>query len=485
MSGPATCAYAHDVSGDRFDDVDGDEWRCPHGTHADTDRCVFHQPVRSLSERGVSAERVGEAIVDIVESDGGENRLFGAVCPGIDLEYAVVDGETTHPIDLRESWILGGVECYNCRFANVVRFNGSVFESRAVFEDGNFAASAIFTGAEFRGPVSFNLTTFRRWVDLKDVTFRDEAVFRAASFEKGLFGVGVTFRGAADFMNTEFGSVANFYDATFERGGLFPSATFGGDAKFTASDLGAPVAVGTSLADDPSLEDSDLPYREGEIPETCLVFTSGICVGDIQRADATADSRILLGDIDLRGDVELRELTASGGGSVAVDFQNVDAVSGVIEATGDHVFDFGGSVVGDVTLEGAASAEADLERFRFENAVFDGFDFGAYRALFDRLEWRLHGDDGATPTERENTYLRAKNGAVEVGENTAAREFHFREMLNRGRSYRLAAFGGSGPEHREVNGRARLRFARKWLSNQVLRYTCGYGERGSDSRGSG
>ena len=476
MSEAAACAYVHDVSGDRFDDVDGGAWACPREALPDTDHCVFHQPVRALSERGVTAERVGAAIVDVVES-GTENRLFGAVCPGIDLEYAVVDGETTHPIDLRESWILGDVECHNCRFANVVRFDGSVFESRAAFEDGSFGASARFTGVEFRGPVSFNLTAFRRWADLEDATFRDEAVFRGAAFEKGLFGVGVTFRGAADFMNAEFHSVANFYEARFERGGLFSSATFRGDAKFTASELGAPVAVGTNFVDDPSLAGSSLPYSDGAIPGTCLVLTSGVCVGDVQLADATAESRILLRDVDLRGDVELRELTARGDGPVTVDFQNVDAVSGVIEVAGDHAFDFGGSVVGDVLLEGAASAEPDLERFRFENAVFDGFDFGAYRSLFDRLEWRLHGDDEATPAERENTYLRAKNGAVDVGENTAAREFHFREMLNRGRSYRRAAFGAGDSDRREADGRARLRFARKWLSNQVLRYTCGYGER--------
>lgn len=479
MSGAAGCAHVHDVSGDRFDDIDGDAWRCPYDTHADTDYCVFHQPVRSLSERGVSAERIGKAIVDVVESgDGSENRLFGAVCPGIDLEYAVVDGETTHPIDLRESWLLGDVECYNCRFANVVRFDGSVFESRAVFEDGSFAASASFTGVEFRGPVSFNLTAFRRWADLKDATFRDEACFRGAAFEKGLFGVGVTFREAADFMNADFDSVANFYDATFERGGLFSSATFHGDAKFTASDLRAPVAVGTNFADDPSLADSDLPYRDATIPETCLVLSSVRCVGDLQLADTTAESRILVSDVDLRGDVELREMAAASGDPITVDFRNVDSVSGVIEVTGNHAFDFDGSVLGDVLLEGVASADTDLERFRFENAVFDGFDFGAYRSLFDRLEWRLHDDDdGTTPAERENTYLRAKNGAVEVGENTAAREFHFREMLNRGRSYRRAAFGRDDSDRGDTDGAARLRFARKWLNNQVLRYTCGYGER--------
>jgi len=478
MTEAAACAYVHDVSGDRFDDVDGDAWRCPHDAHADTDYCVFHQPIRSLSERGVSAERLGAAIVDVVESGAAdENRLFGAVCPGIDLEYAVVDGETTRPVDLRESWILGGVECYNCRFENVVRFDGSVFESRAVFEGGSFAASASFAGVEFRGPVSFNLTAFRRWADLKDATFRDEACFRGAAFEKGLFGVGVAFRGAADFMNAEFDSVANFYDATFERGGLFSSATFRGDAKFTGSDLGAPVGVGTNFVDDPSLADSELPYRDGTIPETCLALSSVRCVGDLQLAGTTVESRVLVTDVDLQGDVELREVTAASGDRVTVDFRNVDSVSGVIEVTGGHAFDFGGSVLGDVLLEGAASADPDLERFRFENAVFEGFDFGAYRSLFDRLEWRLHDGDETTPAARENTYLRAKNGAVEVGENAAAREFHLREMLNRGRSYRRAAFGASDSDRGDIGGRARLRFARKWLRNQVLRYTCGYGER--------
>lgn len=476
MSGGESCEYAHDVGGERFDDIDGDAWRCPHDRHANTDYCVFHQPIRSHPVRGVSAERIGEAIVEVVESDEvDENRLFGAVCPGIDLEYAVVDGETTQPIDLRESRLLGPVECYNCRFANVVRFDGSVFESRAVFEDGTFAASASFSDVEFRGPVAFNLTSFRRWADVKDATFREEACFRGASFEKGLFGVGVAFGGAADFMNAEFDSVANFYDATFERGGLFSSATFHGDAKFTACEFGAPVAVGTNFVDDPSLADSELPYRDEAVPETCLALSSARCVGDLQLAETTAESRIVVADVDLRGDVELRGMESVSGDPIVVDFRDVDSVSGAIEITDHHVFDFGGSVLGDVRLERVESAEPDLDSFRFENTVFEGFDFGAYRSLFDRLEWRLHGDDDATPSERENTYLRAKNGAIAVGENAAAREFHFRELLNRGRSHRRSAFGSADSVGGGVGGR--LRFARKWLSNQVLRYTCGYGER--------
>jgi uncharacterized protein YjbI with pentapeptide repeats len=476
MGEPEPCAYAHDVSGERFDDVDGDAWRCPRDRHADTDYCVFHQPVRSLSAPDLSADRIGEAVVEVVESDATDrNRFFGAVVPGLDLEYATVDGETTHPIDFRESWLLGPVECYNCRFANVVRFDGAVFESRAVFEDGTFAASASFAEATFRGPVAFNLTGFRRWADVKDATFHDEASFRGAAFEKGLFGVGVEFRDAADFMNARFDSVANFYDAAFERGGLFSSATFRGDAKFTACDLGAPVAVGTNFVDDPSLTDSELPYRDGAIPETCLVVSSTRCVGDLQLADASPESGILIADAELRGDVELRDMDAPSDGPITVDFRNVDAVSGTIEVTEHHAFDFSGCVLGDVRLERVDAADPDLGRFRFENAVFEGFDFGAYRSLFDRLEWRLHGEE-ASPSERENTYLRAKNGAIEVGANTAAREFHFRELLNRGRSHRRSAFGAAGPEETAPAG-SRARFARKWVTNQVLRYTCGYGER--------
>jgi uncharacterized protein YjbI with pentapeptide repeats len=474
MSGAERCAYTHDVSGERFDDVDGDAWRCPHDPYAETDYCVFHQSVRSLSDGDISAERVGEAVVEVVDADGA-NKVFGAVCPGLDLEYAVVDGGTTRPIDFRESWLLGPVECYNCRFTNVVRFDGSVFESRAVFEDGTFAASASFSDVAFRGPVAFDLTAFRRWAELKDATFHDEASFRGASFEEGLFGVGVEFRDAADFMNAAFDSVANLYDATFERGGLFSSAVFRGDAKFTACDLGAPVAVGTNFVDDPSLADSELPYQDGTIPGTCLVLSSARCVGDLELAETSAQSGVTVTDAELRGDVELRNMDAASDDPITVDFRNVDSVSGVIAITDHHEFDFGGSVLGDVRLEQVDAVDPDFGRFRFENTVFDGFDFGAYRSLFDRLGWQLHGDD-ALPSARENTYLRAKNGAIEVGENTAAREFHFREMLNRGRSHRRSAFGATNSD-RDGSVPSRLRFARKWATNQVLRYTCGYGER--------
>ncbi|WP_435067593.1 pentapeptide repeat-containing protein [Haloplanus sp. C73] len=475
MSGAQSCAYTHDVSA--FDDIEGAEWGCPHDRYGDSDTCIFHQPIRALDS--VTPEQVGTALEAVVETaDAERHRILGARCPGLDLRHTVVDGGSNHPIDLREAWFLGRVDCENCRIAHALRFDRAVFETLATFEDSIFEANTSFAGVEFRADADFNLVTFRRWANFEATTFRGEARFRASVFRSGIFGIGVTFRDAADFMSAQFEGVANLYDATFDNGGLFASTTFEGDAKFIKSDFRGPVAVGENFVDDPALADTALPYRDGVITDTALVISSSTCVGDLELDDVTTDDRLLVTDTTLDGDIELRGASTATAETVDVALWDVETVSGVLELAPGLHFDFGDSVLEQVDFQGVERIGPNLRRLDFENAVFDGFDFGAYRELFERLEWRIH-TDGTTPSERENTYLRAKNGAIDVGENTAAREFHYRELVCRGESHRrrLTEWDRGDDESRLAFARRKSHAARKLCSNLLLRTTCGYGER--------
>lgn len=77
-----------------------------------------------------------------------------------------------------------------------------------------------------------------------------------------------------------------------------------------------------------------------------------------------------------------------------------------------------------------------------------------------------------TPGQLENTYLKSKNGANDIGDNTAAAEFFLNEMRYRRAKYaNLVRMSGSTA--------STLQLGLKWLSNAVLDVSCGYGERPS------
>jgi hypothetical protein len=64
--------YVHDTAG-RFDDLDGDEWRCPHPA-SESDRCVFH-----ANPGGVPAADRRDALLDAVADATPGDRVPAAV----------------------------------------------------------------------------------------------------------------------------------------------------------------------------------------------------------------------------------------------------------------------------------------------------------------------------------------------------------------------------------------------------------------------
>jgi hypothetical protein len=140
-----------------------------------------------------------------------------------------------------------------------------------------------------------------------------------------------------------------------------------------------------------------------------------------------------------------------------------------IPETNPPLYDFREVTIGDVTF---ASERTDIfDHIDLVGADFDRFDFSKYKDSF-RGNWSLHSRRRAySPGTLERTYLKAKNGANQIGDNSTAAEFFIREMKYRRRGYRNE-ITNSG-----MGLRTRFLAVGKWFVNWIFNISCGYGER--------
>lgn len=449
----ADCGYSHDVSGERFDDIDGSEWVCSRPAASGLDRCTFHAPPERVD--GELQGRIRAA----VRGEDGPIRLIGADIASLDLDYAIVGGASNHPIDLREATVEGAL---SLRFATVerpIRLEGARLAGRVDFEDAIFTRRVDLGRATFEGVVSFRMTDFESWVDVREATFERPVYARVARFQRGIYGVDATFHDAADFLNATFDDVANFYRATFHHGAIFDRTTFEGNAQFIEATLHEPAVKLESASGSPR-------SAAEEMTGVALSVDGATCNRDLRLTDTTVDGDVQFTDSDLDRDLRCRGVTATD--SIVVDCTGSSVVSGSV--TGDDgriTYDLTDATLGDVTID----EDTSVEVFRFDETTFDGFDFSAYKQTLANRDWQLHDPTvEADPERRENLYLRAKNGAKEIGESRGAGEFFVREMRYRRVGHRQRIGKSDGAV-------ATLRAAGSWTANVALELTCGYGER--------
>jgi hypothetical protein len=449
----AECGYTHDVSAERFEDIPDDTWTCSRDAVADG-RCVFHADPDAVSEEAVS-----EAFVEAVATEKGPLRLVGAHLGSVSLDYAILDGPSNHPIDLRETEIEGTLSARYVTVKRPLRLDGAHLHGRVDFEDATFTRRVDFGGATFEDRVSLRLGDFESWLDIRETDFHGPVYMRVATFRRGIYGVDATFHAAADFLNTRFADVANFYRATFRRGAIFDSSTFEGNAQFYEATIDAPAVKLDSASGSPR---SERERREG----VALSLDGATCERDLRLSGATLGGDVAFTDSDLGRDLECGHVSTADG--AVVDCSGTAVVSGEIAASdGAVTYDLSRATVGELDLVD----DAAFDVFRFDETTFSGFDFGAYKRDLAARGWRLHDSGADHPPERlENLYLRAKNGANEIGETRASAEFFIHEMSYRRLAHRERAMAGDGLRER-ASGLA------GWLSNAALRLTCGYGER--------
>ena len=401
-------------------------WSCPHEAPAGADYCLFHQPVDEKDDRVVR-----DALLAKLDEVGREPKQFiGARFGTLDLDHVILECRDNHRIDLRHA-----------RFEGEANLRYAIVRQPLSLEGARFRQRPICTEATFEGEVY-----------LGKARFEAPARFVEADFSAGVWGYKTTFV-EANFHMARFGGPVDFSEATFRKA-HFREAAFETVVRFELATFSHATFSGSRFGDRVYFDGATVPER-------------------VNLQKTAVDASASFEDLDLTSDsccVDLNEATLPDGRLYLPD-------------DGTLVYDLTDARLGDVELAEADPPSDLFDHFRFLYTTFDGFDFGNYREALHAADWRLHDvievpelDCRALPPsdgDLEGTYLKAKNGANEIGDTKAAAEFFRREMLYRREQYRPTVMD------RSEDLRTRVAAAGRWGANTLLNLTAGYGERPS------
>jgi uncharacterized protein YjbI with pentapeptide repeats len=440
------CSYRFEAESDTPPQLERyDGWQCDRETHGDADRCIFH-----LSREEKDSEAVTRQFLAEIRTEGRPSKTFiGAVFDHLDLSYASVDGPDNYPLvlhaadfgrlSLRKATVthglrfidanVGKLNCFDAEFRQYVQLEDSIVGDPE-FDEARFESDFSLSRSVLTGFARFRRGRFERDLLLRDTeldatrTNTDSDARRSPDF-----GHGEDFRKYDDF-GSEFDfenvSVAGRLDAT--------RTVVRGDLSLAGARLEAARLVDTTLRGD--LGVSDCTLREVEVE-------------------------------------------AIDGDRPTLELDGVRIDEGTIRLDDETRVCFRDAVLSDVTFDAQGSSRT-FEGVRFVDAEFDGFDFAAYSADLAADEWAIHRFDAdeasvaddLSPSEGVSTYLRAKNGTNQVGDNSAAAGFFINEM-----QYRRARYRQTSRETEDIQGK--LVWQGKRTANVMLDLSSGYGERPS------
>lgn len=405
---------------------DGEVWECPHESDDGFDHCPFHRPVTEKDP-----ERVRDAFLDSIDEPGAEPKQFvGARFGELDLDHEIIECRDNHMIDLRHAQFEGETSWWYTIVRQPITFSGARFLTRPIFTETEFASEVYCHKTRFEEP------------------------FRCleTEFGAGLWGINARFT-EANFHNATFGGPVDLSEATFERA-HFRGAHFETTARFKLATFDHASFSGARFGERLYLDQATVPAK-------------------VSMSKVTVDELISFEDPDL--DEE----------TCCIDLSQTVIPDGRLHLPdeGTLVYDLTDATLGDVTLADDNQPGDLFDYYRFLYTTFDGFDFGSYRDVLHAAEWRIHDvvevpelNPRASPPsdgDLESTYLKAKNGANDIGDTKAAAEFFRQEMLARRDQYVPTVRDGS------EDLRTRLTAAGRWGANTLLNVTAGYGERPS------
>jgi hypothetical protein len=424
------------------------------------------------------------------------------ICATVDGSVALDNARFAGRCNLAKAELDGGVSADRVTVDGLLSFERATVSDTVTAENADVGGQTTFDGAEVGGVV-----------ELTNVVFDGSVTFTQTIFTSDVTFDGSVFRSAVDFSSVE-ADIASFADCTFA------VATF---QEIDAETLSfADATVETNLDLEAAAVTAALSLSGAAVNGCCdlskATLPSG---GDFEdatigalRAKRTAagDTLGFVGTIIEEGTFFEVDLPPSAG---RIDFARGELQSGrIIFRDTPAVFDFTDSTIGNVLIEGG---EDCFDYLRLVQTSFEGFEFSRHKDELETAGWKLHGlvedaavpeqdydpqevPDGGTKSSREavtaadlkhastdgpdrhrsvddllpgrleNTYLKAKNGANDIGDNSAAAEFFLREMYYRRVKYtrllRATPLSRSSP-----------RLASKWIGNMLLNVSCGYGER--------
>ncbi|WP_049984833.1 pentapeptide repeat-containing protein [Halobellus rufus] len=477
--------------------------------------------LESVFEDNLEFQRADfEADFDLSGAEIGGHGLFEDLSVGGAMGFSRVD-------------VAGRAQFERSRFHNncwVVRtvigegvdFDATTFESRLLFrQSGVGGARAQFAGATFEDEADFSDTIFARGADfsetqflghaeLQPVYFGGETTFSDSKFEQNASFLTSRFDGDVYCRRSVFEKDANFSGAVVDGNAWFEDVEVRGTLGFSRVEVDGLVQYERSTIEGNTylkytevrdeLHFNDVVQNAGYFDEIAVggdahftqtvfsddvTFRGGQFGGRFNFDGAIARETVTFAETTLHSTLSLREASFGelivAGGSHSRENLTVDLSESVVQSgylahpnEGWFLYDLEDAELGEVTLEAVDGADT-LQYFRFKNTSFDGFDFGNHNSLFSATNWTIHNcvnDDAfeaLSPADVENTYLKAKNGAKQVGATKAAAEFFIKELRYRRRKY--------GDQFLAVGIRNKAGLLRRWFGNVTLSVASGYGER--------
>lgn len=381
----------------------------------------------------------------------------------MNLEEEHIEVATASEIDLRCSTFAGDVKLNQTTVINSIRFAGSQFQKRCELQGASFAGQVDFHGCDFCGVVKAPQATFEEQALFARADFTYSAYFRDgtefksdAIFTKSIFRSNASFRSAqfrsqAYFRETGFQGDAKFKGATFDATVDFGDSEFTGSAEFSNAQFGENVYFGVNgphsdygaatFDVEPFFENThtigDMDF-EWTVFKEGLTFDGAVLEAEIDFTRASIHDHLNFIRSDSSGRFVYRPIN-SGSGPTVLRVKNSAIVDGTLAQPlgGNAFFEFDNATVGSVDIldtEGEmydlTHELSDLGRTRFVETRFKNFDFTSYRSALED-SWNIHEFDADAPIEPVNldgislelTYMRAKSGANDIGDNRSAAGF--------------------------------------------------------------
>lgn len=381
---------------------------CPHDAIRDG-LCIFHLPIEKKDDT-----QVGEELLDNLRN--GETDFVGSKFGRLSINREVLRFDSNDPIDLRYSQF-HSLDLSKSVINQDIYFNYSnisnelkMVESRV---EGKFYLSHAIVGSvearesKYLSKFVATYAIFEEPVVFGDCSFSAKFLLQNTVYEDIFDMTNSVIDGQASFINSEFNKNSILLETSFEDSVDFSDATF----KTFLTMEGAYIR--------------DAQFNKTRsLSEPINLRYSDIHAGRIQQAE----------------DKTLYDLTSSKLGNVKLESLDTE----------DNMFDYLGICLTE----------------------FDNFDFSEQKKeIADNWDIHGYGVEEAdsicnAPEEIEKTYLKAKNGAKEMGDSKAVSEFFLNELRYRRKFY-----------HSKIN--EGLSFFARWASNWSYCLTCGYGERPS------
>jgi len=463
----------------------------------------------------------GEAVFN--DSVFEEAHFFGSVFQSdIDFSWGVCSGR----FHISRSTIEGDVNLRNCHLKKDSRFIKSEFNGKVSFNRIQFR-SATFSDASFNESVSFSHADFDEIANFtpNEKTRLSEAEFRGVDFEDGVIFHSVDFDHSTDFRDAEFGGSAIFNNSTFDGEVDFSQTQFHDQVEMAnVTFLGEFNCISADVEQTGIFEQSIFYYRasfESSNFDTLYFDSTKFHVGPKFDRSDIGTIRFQLEPVDDK---------------ILISMVHTEMETGEIHHPEEHyaLFDLTRATLGNLELYEDFDGNI-FDPFQFNETTFDGFDFNRYRRELEDLDWSLDSavvdeeklEDRVQSTEElleetgksasigefsmvdrqegthpdisrpneylETTYLKAKNGAKQVGDSKSTSEFFLKEMKHRRYRHKSEVYSAfpllsviENPRllyeldklrhypHRPLDA---VRSVSRWIINSVLGVSSGYGER--------